>query len=79
MAVRGVGLGRVVDTIVDEFDVVFDKLNKRFLISKWNLIKNQIFTQVVYVNLQVFEEIVDDIVIQIQLNHLNNVNDDSKT
>jgi hypothetical protein len=40
--------------------------------------KNQIFTQVVYVNLQVLEELVDDIVILIQLNHLNNVNDDSK-
>ena len=38
----------------------------------------KIFTQVVYVNLQVFEQIVDDIVIQIRLNHLNNVNDDSK-
>jgi hypothetical protein len=35
------------------------------------------FTQVVCVNLQVFVEIVDDIVIRIRLNHLNNVHDDS--
>lgn len=35
-------------------------------------------TQVVYVNLQELAMIVDDIVIQIQLNRLNNVNDDSR-
>ena len=36
------------------------------------------FTRVVWVNPQVLERIADDIVIQIQSNHLSNVNDDSK-
>ena len=36
------------------------------------------FTRAVCVNPQVPEQIADDIVIQIQSNHLSNVNDDSK-
>jgi hypothetical protein len=44
----------------------------------FDCIKRNVFTQVVYVDLQVFEEIADDIVIPIRLSHLNNVNDDAR-
>ncbi len=54
----------------------FDKLKN--IIGKFLKDKKNFFTLFFYVILQEFVMIFDDIVIQIQLNHINNLNDDSK-
>lgn len=49
-----------------------------FIVFSMLFLTGKIFTQVVYGDLQVFEQIDDGIGVQILLDRLNSANDDSK-